>query len=101
LQEIFSKFFLFQNMSKRQPTEKQLEALAKGRETRQANREKLKAMTPEQRAEHNQKLREARRNAKVDRLKNPRSQRDKINVLYDYVVSQKLSKTDTDKGDSK
>jgi hypothetical protein len=78
-------------MSKRTPTQKQLEALQKGRETRQANREKIKAMSPEERAAYNQKLREARRNKEVDRLKNPRSQRDKINAMYDYVVSQKLS----------
>lgn len=80
--------------TKRTATEKQLEALAKGRETRQKNREKIKAMTPEQRAAYNEKLREARRTKEVDRLKNPRSQRDKINALYDYVVSQKLAKAD-------
>jgi hypothetical protein len=83
-------------MSKRTPTAKQLEALQKGRETRQANRERIKAMSAEERAAYNQKLREARRNKEVDRLKNPRSQKDKINVLYDYVVSQKIGK-DKDK----
>jgi hypothetical protein len=77
-------------MSKRQPTQKQLEALQKGRETRQANREKIKSMSAEERAAYNQKLREARRNKEVDKLKNPRSQRDKIDVLYRYIVDQKI-----------
>jgi hypothetical protein len=76
--------------AKRKATQKQLEALEKGRETRRQNREKIKAMTPEERSKYNEKLREARRNKEVDRLKNPRSTRDKMNVLYDYVVSQKL-----------
>jgi hypothetical protein len=76
--------------TKRKATQKQLEALEKGRETRRANREKIKAMSSEERAEYNKKLREARRTKEVDRLKNPRSSRDKMNVLYEYVVAQKL-----------
>jgi hypothetical protein len=75
---------------KRKATQKQLEALEKGRETRRQNREKIKSMSAEERKKYNEKQREARKNKEIDRLKNPRSTRDKMNVLYDYVVSQKL-----------
>jgi hypothetical protein len=78
-------------MSKRPATQKQLEALAKGRAKRAENRERIKNMTEKEKLAYKEKVRAERRAKEEDRLKNPRSQRDKLNVLYDYIVKEKLN----------
>jgi hypothetical protein len=67
---------------KSKATQKELKARLKGREIRRENREKIKAMSEQERTANNAKLGEVSRNKEFDKLKNPWSSRGKMNTIF-------------------